>query len=90
MFLMVFFTQIRKKYGIFVIPTKNKVICDTESIYMLILADEACHFSTIGLNKNNNKKRTSRSFSILFSVLESSEIAISPIFHFFSAVSINI
>ena len=24
----------------FVIPTKNKVICDTESIYMSILANE--------------------------------------------------
>ena len=34
------------------------------------------HFSMIGLNKNNNKKRTSRSFSVLFSVLESSEIAL--------------
>ena len=33
-----FLTQIRKKYGIFAIPTKNKVICDTESIYMSILA----------------------------------------------------
>ena len=41
------------------------------------------HFSTIGLKKNNNKKRTSRSFSILFSVLESSEIALSHIFRFF-------
>ena len=41
-----FLTQIRIKYGIFVIPTKNKVICDTESIYMLILADEACHFTS--------------------------------------------
>ena len=41
-----FLTQIRKRYGIFVIPTKNKVICDTESIYMLILADEACRFTS--------------------------------------------
>ena len=40
-----FLTQIRKKYGIFVIPTKNRVICDTESIYTSILADEACCFT---------------------------------------------
>ena len=39
-------TQIRKTYGIFAIPTKNKVICDTESIYMSILADEACRFTS--------------------------------------------
>ena len=38
-----FLTQIRKKYGIFVIPTKN---CDTESIYMSILADEAGRFTS--------------------------------------------
>ena len=25
---------------------KNKVICDTESIYMSILADEACRFTS--------------------------------------------
>ena len=37
-----FLTQIRKTYGIFVIPTINKVNCDTESIYMSILAYEAC------------------------------------------------
>ena len=41
-----FFTQIRKTYGIFAIPTKNKVICDAESIYMSILADEACRFTS--------------------------------------------
>ena len=41
-----FLTQIRKKYGIFVIPTKNKVICDTESIYTSILAEEACCFTS--------------------------------------------
>ena len=43
-----FLTQIRKKYGIgiFAIPTKNIVICDTESIYMSILADEACRFTS--------------------------------------------
>ena len=41
-----FLTQIRKKYGIFAIPAKNKVICDTESIYMSILADEACRFTS--------------------------------------------
>ena len=41
-----FLTQIRKKYGIFAILTKNKVICDTESIYMSILADEACRFTS--------------------------------------------
>ena len=41
-----FLTQIRKKYGIFVISTKNKVICETESIYTSILADEACRFTS--------------------------------------------
>ena len=30
------------------------------------------HFSAIWLNKNDNKKRTSRSFSVLFSVMGSS------------------
>ena len=29
-----FLTQIRRKYVIFVIPTKNKVICNSESIYI--------------------------------------------------------
>ena len=29
-----FLTQIRRKYVIFVIPTKNKVICNFESIYV--------------------------------------------------------
>ena len=42
-----FLTQIRKKYGIFVIPTKNKVICDSESIYTPILADKAYHFTSV-------------------------------------------
>ena len=41
------------------------------------------HFSVIGLNKNNNKKLTSGSFSIVFSVSGSLEIALS------SVVSIN-
>ena len=40
-----FFTQIRKNYAIFVIYTKNKNICETGLINMLIWADEACHFS---------------------------------------------
>ena len=40
-----YLTEIRKKYVLFVIPTNNKVICDSESIYMLILAEEACHFT---------------------------------------------
>ena len=31
---VILFTQIRKKYVIFVMPTKNKVICDSESIYL--------------------------------------------------------
>ena len=49
-----FLTQIRKKYGIFVIPTKNKVICDTESIYMLILADKACHSTSFSILRDND------------------------------------
>ena len=32
--ILVFFTQIRRKYVIFVIPTKNKVIFNSESIYI--------------------------------------------------------
>ena len=31
--------------AILVIPTKNKVIYDAESINMWILADETCHFT---------------------------------------------
>ena len=42
----VFLTQIGKKYGIFVMPAKNKIICDTESIYTSILADKACCFTS--------------------------------------------
>ena len=34
------------------------------------------NFSTICLNKSGNKKRTSRSFSILFSVMGSLEITV--------------
>ena len=47
------------------------------------------HFSSVGLNKNNNKKSTSGSFSILVSVSGSLEIALKHILWFFSAVSIN-
>ena len=43
--MIAFLTQIRKDYGIFVICTKNETICETESINMLILADEACQFT---------------------------------------------
>ena len=32
--LLPFLTQIRRKFVIFVIPTKNKVIFDSESIYI--------------------------------------------------------
>ena len=49
-----FLTQIREKYGIFVIPTKNKVICDTESIYKSILADEACRFTSFSILRHND------------------------------------
>ena len=45
-----FLTHIRKKYAIFVMPTKNKVVYHSESINMWILADEACsvnNFSNI-------------------------------------------
>ena len=49
-----FLTQIRKKYGIFVILTKNKVICDTESIHMSILADEACRFTSFLVLRHND------------------------------------
>ena len=41
------------------------------------------HFSTICLNKNDNKKRTSGSFSILFSVmgsLKDSSLTYFPVF----------
>ena len=44
--------------------------------------------NTICLNKSDNKKRTSRSFSILFSVIESLEITLlKDILHFCSALS---
>ena len=42
---LAFLTQIRKDYAIFVICTKNETICETKSINMLILADEACQFT---------------------------------------------
>ena len=42
---LAFLTQIRKDYAIFVICTKNETICETGSIDMLILADEACQFA---------------------------------------------
>ena len=40
-----FLTQIRKDYAMFVICTKNEAICETGSINMLILVDEACQFT---------------------------------------------
>ena len=49
-----FLTQIRKKYGIFVIPSKNKVICDTESIYTSILADETFRFTSFLILRHND------------------------------------
>ena len=42
---LAFLTQIRKDYAIFAISTKNENICETGSINMLILADEACQFT---------------------------------------------
>ena len=38
----------------FVIPTKNKVICDAESINMWILADEACRFANFSNIRHND------------------------------------
>ena len=38
------------------------------------MAQKMNDLSTIWLNKNDNKKQTTRSFSILFSVMESLEI----------------
>ena len=49
-----FLTQIRKKYGIFVIPTKNKIICDTESIHMSILANKACCLLVFSILRHND------------------------------------
>ena len=49
-------------------------------------------FSTIWLNKNDNKKQTSKSFSILFSLMESLEIVMGSMeifFDFCSALSRN-
>ena len=34
--ILLFFTQIKKKYAIFVITTKNEIICNAESINMWI------------------------------------------------------
>ena len=36
-----------RNYAIFVICTKNETICETESVNMLIWADEACHFTDL-------------------------------------------
>ena len=44
---LAFLTQIRKDYAIFVICTKIETICETGSINMLILADEACQFTDV-------------------------------------------
>ena len=40
-----FLTKIRKKCAISEVSTKNRIICDTDSINMWILADEACRFT---------------------------------------------
>ena len=40
-----FSTQIRKKCVISEVSTKNRIIWDTASINMWILADEACRFT---------------------------------------------
>ena len=40
-----FLRQIRKKYVITEISTKNRIICDTDSINVWILAEEACCFT---------------------------------------------
>ena len=40
-----FLTKIRKKWAISEVSTKNRIICDTDSINMWILADEACRFT---------------------------------------------
>ena len=42
---LAFLTQIRNDYAIFVICTKNETICETGSINMLILAEEAAQFT---------------------------------------------
>ena len=39
------FDSNQEKYAVFVLPTKNKVIYDNESINMWILADESCRFT---------------------------------------------
>ena len=40
-----FLTQIRKECAISEVSTKNRAICDTDSINMWILADQACRFT---------------------------------------------
>ena len=42
---LAFLTQTRKDYALFLICTKNETICETGSINMLILVDEACQFT---------------------------------------------
>ena len=42
---ILFFTKIRKKCAINEVSTKNGIICDTDTINMWILADEACCFT---------------------------------------------
>ena len=40
--ILLFLTQIRKNHVISEIFTKNKIICDTESINTWVRADKAC------------------------------------------------
>ena len=52
--------------------------------------ERTSHFSTIWLNKNDNKKRTSRSFSILFLVMESLKIVLQCTFLVFVVLYLEI
>ena len=45
--IFLFSLRLEEKYVIFVIPSKDKIIYDAESINMWILADEACPFTNV-------------------------------------------
>ena len=49
-----FLTQIRKKCARNEISSKNRIICDTDSINMWILIDEACSFTIFQILRHDD------------------------------------
>ena len=50
-----FFDSGKSNYAIFVIRTKNIIICDTKSIDMWIWVDEACRFTNFPNNTSSQR-----------------------------------